>query len=60
LIPELMDFFVAGRDQSAADQLNNLLAEVTPYGNHWVQQDKTHVHAMDAQGKRHKRAGAWD
>ena len=32
-LSELMDLFVAGRDQSAADQLNNL-AEGHPLYNH--------------------------
>ena len=33
-LSELMDLFVAGRDQSAADQPNNL-AEGHPHCNHW-------------------------
>jgi hypothetical protein len=30
-----MDLFVAGRDQSAVDQPNNLTLKVTPHCNHW-------------------------
>jgi len=33
-LSELMDLFVAGRDQSAADQPNYLAEEVTPHCNH--------------------------
>jgi hypothetical protein len=34
-LSELMDLFVAGRDQSAVDQPNNLTLKVTPHCNHW-------------------------